>query len=197
MGPVQALLAIWHNTISRISGVAVVDRKDFKAFGRVFLWNRGRVPASWRYLFIEEDVYYDFLARAIGSDLQTNLEIRSAVAEAAWTLWLDEFSFDNRSRLPSGGTQSRTCSTMQRLPAHAPGRYRGPLRVSEMEALRRNNRCGVQACNQNDSISTVMLRYKDGTYVKAWRHHDLIGNMAQSLTAHDSQLHPPPRREAF
>lgn len=83
MGPVQALLTIWHNTISRTSGVAVVDRKDFKAFGWVFLWDRVRVPASWRYLFIEEDVYYDFLARAIRSDLQTNLEIRSSVAEAA------------------------------------------------------------------------------------------------------------------
>jgi hypothetical protein len=142
-------------------------------------------------------VHYDFLARAIRSDLQTDLEIRSSVAGTGWTLWLDEFSFDNRSRLPSGGTQSRTCSTMQRLPAHAPGRYRGPLCVSEMEALRRNNRCGVQACNQNDSISTVMLQDKDGTYVKAWRHHDLRANMAQSPTAHDSQLHPPPRREAF
>lgn len=50
---------------------------------------------------------------------------------------------------------------------------------------------------KDDSMSTVMLRDKDDTYVKAWRHHDLIGNMAQSLTAHDSQLHPPPRREAF
>jgi hypothetical protein len=174
---------------------SLIERTSKRSDG--YSGERGRLPASWRCLSVGEDVHHGFLARAIRSDLQIYLEIRSSVAETDRTLWLDEFSFDSRSRVPPGGTQSRTCSSMQRLPADAPGRYRGPLRVSEMEALRRKNRCGIQACNSNDSMSTVMPRDKDGTYVKAWRHHDLIGNMAQSPRAHDSQLHPPPRREAF
>lgn len=49
-------------------------------------------------------MHQDFLARAIRSDLQTDLEIRSSVAETDSTLWLDDFSFDSRSRLSSGGT---------------------------------------------------------------------------------------------